>query len=227
MAPKKNRARRIESRKQPCPCIRAVESPGGGHPAATSRLPGQSAAPRLSSTPPTQKTPSSQETFSVPLREGEQSYEFVNFTASGEVWLDPDQMEKMKLDCSSSLKRVMSQLLSDMPYAVGMIDELQRLVDGDKSEEAMEEIIHLSEGLEVVFYDCSFDMKHLAWKFKRQLGERFLQEKCCSGSKAEKQPTSGSSEGATVSSVDDAMAFDVSAAAAEGRRKKKQDIPAP
>ncbi|KAJ8460306.1 hypothetical protein OPV22_033232 [Ensete ventricosum] len=164
MAPKKNRARRIESRKQPCPCIRAVESPGGGHPAATSRLPGQSAAPRLSSTPPTQKTPSSQSPF-----------EFVNFTASGEVWLDPDQMEKMKLDCSSSLKRVMSQLLIDMPYADGMIDELQRLVDGDKSEEAMEEIIHLSEGLEVVFYDCSFDMKHLAWKFKRQLGERFLQ----------------------------------------------------
>ena len=94
---------------------------------------------------------------------------------SGVVWIDPDQMEKMKLDCSSSLKRVTSQLLIDMPYAEGLIDELQRLVDGDKSEEAMEHIIYLSEALEVIFYDYSFDMKHLAWKFKRQLGGRFLQ----------------------------------------------------
>ncbi|CAL9760775.1 unnamed protein product [Musa acuminata subsp. burmannicoides] len=53
-----------------------------------------------------------------------------------------------------------------------------------------------------------------------------FRKKCRIDSKAEKQPASGSSEGATVSPVDDAMAFDVSAAAAEGRRKKKQDIPA-
>ncbi|URE24014.1 hypothetical protein MUK42_34355 [Musa troglodytarum] len=53
-------------------------------------------------------------------------------------------------------------------------------------------------------------------------------KKCRSDSKAGKQPASGStsSEGATVSPVDDAMASDVSAAAAEGRRKKKQDIQA-
>ncbi|URE39179.1 hypothetical protein MUK42_32866 [Musa troglodytarum] len=50
-------------------------------------------------------------------------------------------------------------------------DQLEKM-KLDCSEEAMEQIIYLSKALEVLFHDYSFDMKHLAWKFKRELGVR-------------------------------------------------------